>query len=170
MPPTWYVSPSSGWSVCGGNDPSALEVLTVAEPMDTVQADFDRIALLPGDPWDHNAHYHRFLLGHVPPGCQEALDIGCGTGAFACLLAERSGHMLALDLSPRMIEVARERSRPYPNLTFQVADVTRWEFPVERFDCIASIATLHHLPLDSTLFKIRGAVRPGGTLIALDLF
>jgi len=135
-----------------------------------VQADFDRIAPLVGAGWDHNSHYHGFLLKQLPPHCMETLDIGCGTGAFSRLLAQRSDRVLGLDLSPRMIEIARERSRATPNVDFQVADATAWKFPAARFDCVASIATLHHLPAETTLSRMRDALKPGGTLIVLDLF
>jgi SAM-dependent methyltransferase len=69
-----------------------------------------------------------------------------------------------------MIRVARERSQGYSTIDFQVADVLDWDWPEERFDCIASIATLHHLPLEATLRKMRAALRVGGTLLILDLF
>ncbi|GEM_PF-6674785 len=36
-------------------------------PADRLRRDFDRIAHLPGEgSWDHNSHYHRFLLGRLP--------------------------------------------------------------------------------------------------------
>jgi SAM-dependent methyltransferase len=136
----------------------------------TIRADFDRIALISGGGWSHNNHYHDFLLAHVPLRCVEALDIGCGTGAFARLLAERADHVLGLDLSPHMIRLARERSRQYSNVDFQVADVTTWAFPRAHFDCIASIATCHHLPLEEMLIKARDALKIGGTLLILDLY
>ena len=72
-----------------------------------IREDFDRIALLPEVRWGHNSHYHDFLLKHIPLHCGNALEIGCGTGKFARLLAERSDHVLALDLSPNMIRIAR---------------------------------------------------------------
>lgn len=75
-----------------------------------------------------------------------------------------------MDLSPRMIEIAKARSKPYSNIEFQVADATRWVFPVGEFDCVASIATLHHLPIEEMLLKMRGALRVGGTLAILDLY
>jgi ubiquinone/menaquinone biosynthesis C-methylase UbiE len=109
-------------------------------------------------------------LKQLPPHCMEALDIGCGTGAFSRLLAQRSERVLGLDLSPRMIEIARERSRATPNVEYVVGDATAWPFPAARFDCIASIATLHHLPAETTLARMRDALKPGGTLIVLDLF
>jgi SAM-dependent methyltransferase len=138
--------------------------------MATIQADFDRIALVSGEGWGHNSHYHDFLLAHVPARCAEALDIGCGTGAFARLLAQRADHVLGLDLSPQMIRLARERSQQYPNVDFQIADVMKWTFPQEHFDCIASIATCHHLPLEEMLVKTRDALKVGGVLLILDLY
>jgi predicted TPR repeat methyltransferase len=83
----------------------------VAEPTSTIRADFDRIALISHEGWNHNTHYHGFLLRQLPAHLGEALDLGCGTGAFARLLAQRAERVLGLDLSPRMIQVARERSR-----------------------------------------------------------
>lgn len=142
----------------------------MAETMSDVRADFDRLALLSGEGWDHNGHYHDFLARHVPAGCRDALDIGCGTGAFSRLLAKSSGRVLALDLSPNMIALARERSARFPNIDFEVADVLTRELPAEGFDCVATIATLHHLPFEEVLPKLKGALRPGGVLLVLDLF
>jgi SAM-dependent methyltransferase len=135
-----------------------------------VRRDFDRIAHLPGEgSWDHNAHYHRFLLGRLPRRIGRALEVGCGTGSFARLLAERAEAVLGLDLSREMIALARERSAHLPNAEFLVADALSWEYPSEEFDCVASIATLHHLPLKPMLERFRAALRPGGTLLILDL-
>jgi ubiquinone/menaquinone biosynthesis C-methylase UbiE len=142
----------------------------LAEPTSTIRADFDCIALISQEGWNHNTHYHDFLLRQLPAHLGEALDLGCGTGAFARLLAQRAERVLGLDLSPQMIRVARERSTGYQNITFEVADATTWVFGRELFDCIASIATLHHLPLGQTLTKLRDALRPNGTLLILDLY
>ncbi len=143
----------------------------MTKPMAEIQAEFDRIAQFSGEGgWDHNNHYHDFLLKHVTPGSDEVLEIGCGTGAFSRRLAQRAKHVLALDLSPEMIRIAKERSTEYRNIDFEVADVLQWEFPAERYDAIASIATLHHLPFDEMLLKMKRALRPGGVLLVLDLF
>jgi ubiquinone/menaquinone biosynthesis C-methylase UbiE len=138
---------------------------------DRVREDFDRLAVLSGGGgWDHNSHYHPFLLKQLPERLAEALEIGCGTGDLARLLAKRCERVLAVDLSPRMIEAARARSMEHPNIEYLVADAASCEFPSERFDCVASIATLHHLPLGPMLAKMRDALKPGGTLILLDLY
>ena len=135
-----------------------------------IQSDFDRIAILSDEKWNHNSHYHSYLLKHIPPSGLDALEIGCGTGSFSRLLAQRFRRVLALDLSPRMIEMAKGRSGQYPNIDFQVADATMYEFPPEQFDCVASIATLHHLPFEPMLSKIKSTLKVGGTLLVLDLF
>lgn len=138
--------------------------------MSTIQEDFDRIALVSTDGARHNDHYQNFLLRQLPSHCDNSLDIGCGTGSFARRLAERSQHVLALDLSPEMIRIARERSAKFSNIDFQLADVLKLPLDVESFDCIATIATLHHLPLEETLLKMKTALKPGGVLLILDLF
>jgi SAM-dependent methyltransferase len=135
-----------------------------------VRADFDRLAGLSGDGWDHNAHYHRFLLDRLPSRCRLALDVGSGTGAFARLLAGRCDRVLAVDLSSRMVEVARRRSAGYPNLGHLVADAATWPFQPGRFDCVASIAAAHHLPLVPLLARMRDGLAPGGTLLLLDIY
>jgi SAM-dependent methyltransferase len=69
-----------------------------------------------------------------------------------------------------MIRIAQERSQAYDNIDYQVADVLTWECEPKAFDCIASIATLHHLPIEETLMKLKHALRPNGTLLILDLY
>lgn len=137
---------------------------------ESIQSDFDRIALLSGENWDHNAHYHGYLLGQIPKQCRQILEIGCGTGEFSRLLAARAGRVLALDLSPQMIRLARERSKLYPNIEFVKDDVLTYHLPDGQFDCIATLTTLHHLPLEIILRKISKALKPGGVFVCLDLY
>src|SRR5260370_24121971 len=121
----------------------------------TVQADFDRIALLSNqdadEGWNHNNHYHRFLLEKVPACCADALDIGCGAGQFARLLASRAEHVLALDLSSQMIRLARERSTGYATIDFEAADALSWTCSPDQFGYIVSISALHHTPMETIL-------------------
>lgn len=135
-----------------------------------IRADFDRLAEWYDEDWNHNSHYHAFLLRQVPARCSAALDIGCGTGGFTRLLAGRADEVLGIDLSPNMIHIAQQHSVQFPNVRYQVMDVLTADFASEAFDCIVSIATLHHLPLDTTLLKMKAALKVGGTLLVLDLF
>ena len=137
--------------------------------MSSIEADFDRLAVLDDEGWTANNHYHDFLLSHVPQNCQNALEIGCGTGAFARLLAARCKRVVALDLSSEMIRVARSRSNQFNNLEFQLADAMTWNFPQSHFDFVCSIATLHHLQQRELFVKIKDALKPNGVLVVLDL-
>jgi SAM-dependent methyltransferase len=138
--------------------------------LSTVERDFDRLALFDQQSWTANNHYHDFLLRHVPTECESALEIGCGTGAFSRRLAQRARQVTAIDLSTEMTRVARSRSAAFPNIDFQVDDIVTRVLPEAKFDCIASIATLHHVPTRDVLMKISKALKPGGSLIVLDLF
>jgi ubiquinone/menaquinone biosynthesis C-methylase UbiE len=138
--------------------------------MDVIKSDFDRIAYLLLENSDRNDVYHQYLLKQVPSNCRNSLDVGCGTGAFSRLLATRSDRVFGLDLSPGMIDVARQRSGNHSNVSFEVADVLKMDFPSQEFDYIASINTLHHLPIEEVLLKLRKAMRVNGKLIILDLF
>jgi len=140
---------------------------TRTQTPETIRQDFDRLALMP-DSWNHNRQYHRWLLQHVPAACEDALDAGCGRGEFAMELASRCRRVLGADLSPVMIDEARRRAAGHASLEFRVADLMD-EACSARFDCIATIATLHHLPLEPALARLGSALRSGGVLLVLDV-
>jgi ubiquinone/menaquinone biosynthesis C-methylase UbiE len=140
------------------------------QTLETIRTDFDRIALFAEENWNHNAHYHEFLISYIPAHCQKVLEIGCGTGKFSRLLASRAERIIAVDLSPQMIRLAAERSKLYQNIDFVCGDVTNCELPDNQFDCIATVSTLHHLAIETALRKISRALKPGGLFICLDLY
>jgi 2-polyprenyl-3-methyl-5-hydroxy-6-metoxy-1,4-benzoquinol methylase len=81
------------------------------------------------------------LLGDVAR--REVLDACCGDGFLARLLAARGAQVTGLDLSPRLIQLARERD-PQGNIKYQVADLSR-PLPemAEHFDLIGSYLALN---------------------------
>jgi len=123
----------------------------------TVRADFDHLALLSDSGWEQNGHYDKFLLKYVTQQCENALEIGCGLGDFSRQLARRAKRVLALDLSPNMIRLAKECSAQFSNLDFQIAEAMAYDFPTAFFDCIVSIATIHHLPPEKIIAKMKNA-------------
>jgi SAM-dependent methyltransferase len=140
------------------------------QTLESIQSDFDRIALLPEQRWNHNAYYHRYLISHVPERCLHILEIGCGTGTFSRLLAQRARKVIAIDLSPQMIRLAQECSKLYTNIDFVGGDVMTYPLPENQFDCIATLATIHHLPIEPLLRKVRKALKHGGVFVCLDLY
>ena len=138
--------------------------------MSAIERDFDRLAKFDEEGWTANNHYHNSLLRHVPTQCENVLEIGCGTGAFSRTLARRAKQVTAIDLSSEMIRVARSRSHQFPQIEFEVADIMTRALPAAHFDCIATIATLHHLSHAELLPKLKDALKPGGLLVVLDLY
>jgi SAM-dependent methyltransferase len=137
--------------------------------MQQVHEDFDRIARLMAGEHEARETYSNYLQSQVPAACNQVLEIGCGFGAFARAVAPRARHVTAMDVSPQMINVARERSASYSNLEFVLKDFLQAHLPAESYDCIVTVATLHHLPLKETLERIKTLLRPGGVLILHDL-
>lgn len=134
-----------------------------------VRSDFDRIALLTERCGGEREIYHRYLLSQLPERCESALEVGCGDGAFTRRLAARAQRTAGIDLSPQMLRLARARSASYTSVDYILGDVMRLSLPSESYDCIVSIATLHHLPLAPALEKMKSMLKPGGVLLIHDL-
>ena len=134
-----------------------------------IARDFDRIAdLSPGDS-ENNLRYHELLLRSAPTRLVSALDVGCGSGALLQRLGERSSHTVGIDLSSTMIEKAKARCYGQRDIEFRVGDFLNEDFRDERFDCIASIAALHHVEFEPALHKLKSLLKPGGVLLVIDL-
>jgi SAM-dependent methyltransferase len=119
--------------------------------------------------WNHNEHYHGFLLRQLPARLARALDVGCGTGGLACRLAERADAVDAIDVSPQMIAAARLRRCAVPNLRWLVGDVLTAPLVLGGYDAVTAVASVHHMPLEAGLSRLAELVRPGGTLAVLGL-
>lgn len=139
------------------------------QTLESIQKDFDRIALI-SEANSSDAHYDKSVIRYIPERCDQILEIGCGTGTLSRLLAARAHKVLAIDLSEQMIRIAREHSTVFDNIQFVRGDVTTYPLPENQFDCIVTVATLHHLPIETTLRKIRKALKPGGVFVCLDLY
>ncbi|KUO70564.1 MAG: hypothetical protein APF77_22050 [Clostridia bacterium BRH_c25] len=135
-----------------------------------ITEDFNRIACLGENKWDHNRHYHKYLLRHMSEQCGLSLDIGCGTGEFSRLLARKYEGVQGIDLSPEMIKKAIEISQGYDNISYSLGDILEHPLEENNYDCIVSIATMHHLPLERMLNIADKSLRQGGTFLVLDLY
>jgi SAM-dependent methyltransferase len=100
-------------------------------------------------------------LAEIEP--RRVLEVGCGTGAFAeRMLRELAADVLALDLSPRMVELARGRG-----VEALVGTAEVLPFRGEEFDCVVANWVLHHVPdLDGGLAEIARVLRPGWRFLA----
>jgi ubiquinone/menaquinone biosynthesis C-methylase UbiE len=120
--------------------------------------------------WDHNARYHGQLLRHLPASIARALDVGCGAGEFARLLAARARTVDAVDTSPAMIAAARAASPELTNINWTEGDVLALDLEPASYDAVTAIASLHHMPLDAALRRFAELMRPGGVVAILGLY
>jgi ubiquinone/menaquinone biosynthesis C-methylase UbiE len=93
------------------------------------------------------------------------LDYGCGIGDLSLELAGRGGRVTGLDLSPGMVEVARNRMRSFrPEATseFVAANAEDSGLPDGSFDVIVGKWILHHIDVDAACRELRRLMRPGG--------
>jgi SAM-dependent methyltransferase len=89
------------------------------------------------------------------------LEVGCGWGEFAQRVA-LDVPVVAVDQSPRMVELARERG-----VDARVADVQELPFADGEFDCAIANWMLYHVPdLEQGLAELARVLRPGGRLVA----
>lgn len=119
-------------------------------------------------PWDHNAHFHRWILRQLPGRVGTALDVGCGSGDLARLLAGRAEHVHGIDADPQITARARELTPPAVPVTFAAADALTG-LGDRSYDVITCVAVVHHLPLTEALVAFRDHLAPGGTLVIVGL-
>lgn len=99
-------------------------------------------------------------------GDEVAIDAGCGSGRVTAELAKRlpEGRVIAVDGSAAMVAKAKERLGE--RASYLVSDLVELELP-EPVDLVFSTATLHWIPDHDRLFRqLRGALKPGGRLVA----
>lgn len=97
------------------------------------------------------------------------LEIGCGTGSTALLIAPDVAHITATDIAPGMIEIANEKleNEGVKNVTFKVAEVLDHSSAEAPYDAVLAHNLLHLLPeLDRALASIAALIKPGGLFIS----
>ncbi|HVJ44928.1 MAG TPA: class I SAM-dependent methyltransferase [Luteolibacter sp.] len=94
-----------------------------------------------------------------------ALDVGCGSECrFLRILADAGFAIEGLDVSARMIELAREM---HPTVPFHHADIATWQ-PTERYAFISAWDSTFHLPIADqrpVMEKLCDALVPGGVVL-----
>ena len=107
-------------------------------------------------------------------GDERILEMGCGTGVFACALARGApaGRVLAIERDARQLETAKRLGQSIPNLRFRSGDALDpplGEDEWASFDLAHTRFLLEHVtdPLAVVRAMVR-AVRPGGRLVLVD--
>ncbi len=110
-------------------------------------------------------HYHRYALARLLAHGKHVLDIACGEGYGASILAQVAVSVIGIDLDPAAVQHAGARYT-HPNLSFRQGSCTRIELPDASIDLAVSFETLeHHAEHDAMLSELRRVLSPGGILV-----
>ena len=101
----------------------------------------------------------------APSAGTRALDLATGTGDIAFALAARGADVVGLDITHRMLVLARAKRRE----KFVVGDMMALPFPPRSFDIVTTGYGLRNVPsLTIAVDEIQRVLRPGGQLVSLD--
>lgn len=120
-------------------------------------------------PWDHNAHFHPWILRHLPSSPQRALDVGCGRGGLVAALRGRVAQVDGIDPDEQMARAASERFRAIPRVRIMQRTLEELDPAEGGYDAITMVASLHHMDLEDSLLQVRSLLRPGGRFLAATL-
>ena len=140
---------------------------------DTARSYFDELAgrfgkdYVPGRSWKALAEALIKSLNY-----RRVADLGAGEGTLSQLLAQRAEKVIAIDLSPKMVEYAQKLaiSNGLPNVEFRIGDIEEPPIAEKSIDLAILSQALHHAEhpqkaIDSA-YRI---LAPGGRIIILDL-
>jgi ArsR family transcriptional regulator len=162
-----------------------------AKEIREVEADSAALRHLLGKRKDHARAYFDELAGrfgkdYVPGRSWKALaeallrtmtyqvvaDLGAGEGTLSQLLAQRAEKVIAVDLSPKMVEFGRALAEKHnlPNLEYRIGDIEEPPIEADSVDLAFLSQALHHAEHpQKALDAAYRLLKPGGRLVVLDL-
>jgi SAM-dependent methyltransferase len=117
------------------------------------------------------AGLHRIVADHVGEGAR-VLDVGCGTGNLAIIMATRAAEVVGVELSPAMVDFASRRLEECStsNVSIILGDVTTVfsDRPDDSFDIATMVLTLHEMPAETRVPVLREVVRLAAKVLCVD--
>lgn len=98
------------------------------------------------------------------------LDYGCGTGTTSCEIANQVKEIHAIDISAKMIEIAKEKAvvGEIENINFAETDIFDERYEKESFDVILAFNMLHTIPNPQKVVqRIDELLKPEGLFISV---
>jgi ubiquinone/menaquinone biosynthesis C-methylase UbiE len=118
----------------------------------------------------HKADLYAYQLLE-PLNGKVVLDIGCGLGYNSILFAKQGAYVYGIDISPKMIERAKETAVNHgvsERISFCVMNAEALEFADETFDIVYGHSILHHLDLEKARTEIYRVLKKGGIGVFLE--
>ncbi|MGE3276924.1 MAG: ubiquinone/menaquinone biosynthesis methyltransferase [Vicinamibacterales bacterium] len=117
-----------------------------------------------------DARWKRRLItmAGISPG-ERVLDLASGTGDLAYLAADRGARVVALDVTHRMLVLARAKHRPGQAVACVTGDMGALPLPAAAMDVVTTGYGLRNVPdLPRAIGEMARVLRPGGRLLSLD--
>lgn len=102
------------------------------------------------------------LSSHLKPG-MTVLELGCGTGYFTQELVRSGADIVAIDVSPELLEIARTNCSA-PNVHYQLENAYELSYGDGVFDSVVGSSVLHHLEIEKALRDVYRVLKPAGTI------
>jgi demethylmenaquinone methyltransferase/2-methoxy-6-polyprenyl-1,4-benzoquinol methylase len=138
---------------------------------DTIADRYDLITVLLS--YGQDQRWKRRLIDLAGPlAGRIVLDLACGTGDLAFLASDRGARVTGLDVTFRMVELAKGKAavrRAARDARFIVGDMMALPFPDRSVDVVTTGYGLRNVPvLEQSVREIRRVLREGGLLLSLD--
>ena len=99
----------------------------------------------------------------------QVLELGCGTGIFSAMIAERVKHLTATDFSPEMLKQATQRLGGRENVEIRTEDARHTSFADGSFSAVLAANLLHHVDAPATVVReCRRVLTAGGKVVIID--
>jgi ubiquinone/menaquinone biosynthesis C-methylase UbiE len=124
-----------------------------------------------------NAYWHTYShVRQLDVAGKRVMVAGCGFGDDAIRLAACGAAVSAFDISPDIIEIARDRGAHLAEgfrggtVEFDVMPAERLAYPSDFFDIAFFVDILHHVDIPQAVAELRRVVKPGGTIVGDELY
>jgi SAM-dependent methyltransferase len=104
----------------------------------------------------------KMLSNHLGVGMR-VLELGCGTGYFTRELARTGADIIAVDVSPELLEIARVDCSA-PNVRYEIQNACVMSYHDAVFDSVVGSSVLHHLEIKEALHEIYRVLKLRGTI------
>jgi ubiquinone/menaquinone biosynthesis C-methylase UbiE len=121
-----------------------------------------------------DAAIHQLLIETAGiSSADHVLDVACGPGLVACEVARIASHVTGIDLTPAMIEQARERQQKLglTNLSWKIGSALPLPYPDASFSSVITRYSFHHFTDPGAVFaELMRVCRSGGRVTVADVF
>ncbi|ASR01016.1 class I SAM-dependent DNA methyltransferase [Gordonia rubripertincta] len=119
--------------------------------------------------WYEQRKYALTLAALTKPRYRSAFEPGCSIGVLSEGLAPRCDRLLSTDVSPRAVDLARQRLAGHAHVDVRVGDIAA-DWPSQPFDLVVLSEVLYYLDADSLtdlIARLPAALAPGGEVVAV---